>query len=63
MGRGYARLNTKTYGGLVCVGNFLRTLTNRQGLQTGSLGDIAHDQGWISDDQLQDRARMFAKIG
>ena len=63
MGRGYAWLDTGTHGSLLDAGNFVRTLTNRQGLQTGCLEEIAHDQGWISDDQLLERARMFSKNG
>jgi glucose-1-phosphate thymidylyltransferase len=41
----------------------VRTLTNRQGLQTGCLEEIAHECGWITDDQLAARADMFSKNG
>ncbi|MBD3665141.1 glucose-1-phosphate thymidylyltransferase RfbA [Sulfitobacter aestuariivivens] len=61
MGRGYAWLDTGTHASLLDAGNFVRTLTKRQGLQTGCLEEIAHDQGWISDDDLAERAEMFAK--
>jgi glucose-1-phosphate thymidylyltransferase len=61
MGRGYAWLDTGTHASLLDAGNFVRTLTQRQGLQTGCLEEIAHDQGWISDDDLMQRAEMFAK--
>ncbi|MBM1632883.1 glucose-1-phosphate thymidylyltransferase RfbA [Sulfitobacter mediterraneus] len=61
MGRGYAWLDTGTHASLLDAGNFVRTLTQRQGLQTGSLEEIAHDQGWISDDELAKRAEMFEK--
>mmetsp|Transcript_23203 Transcript_23203/g.39789 ORF Transcript_23203/g.39789 Transcript_23203/m.39789 type:complete len:291 (-) Transcript_23203:2064-2936(-) len=63
MGRGYAWLDTGTHGSLLDAGNFVRTLTNRQGLQTGCLEEIAHEAGWISDAQLMERAQMFAKNG
>ncbi|GGX70262.1 glucose-1-phosphate thymidylyltransferase [Tateyamaria omphalii] len=63
MGRGYAWLDTGTHGSLLDAGNFVRTLTNRQGLQTGCLEEIAHEHGWITDEQLLERARMFSKNG
>ncbi|MGC1502513.1 MAG: glucose-1-phosphate thymidylyltransferase RfbA [Sulfitobacter sp.] len=61
MGRGYAWLDTGTHASLLDAGNFVRTLTQRQGLQTGCLEEIAHDQNWISDDALLERAEMFEK--
>ncbi|KAJ03964.1 glucose-1-phosphate thymidylyltransferase RfbA [Sulfitobacter mediterraneus] len=61
MGRGYAWLDTGTHASLLDAGNFVRTLTQRQGLQTGSLEEIAHEQGWITDDELAKRAEMFEK--
>ncbi|WP_417475732.1 glucose-1-phosphate thymidylyltransferase RfbA [Leisingera sp.] len=61
MGRGYAWLDTGTHGSLLDAGNFVRTLQERQGLQTGCPEEIAHEQGWIDDGQLQARAEKFAK--
>ena len=61
LGRGYAWLDTGTHASLLDAGNFVRTLTMRQGLQTGCLEEIAHEQGWISDADLKARAQMFAK--
>jgi len=61
MGRGYAWLDTGTHGSLLDAGNFVRTLTNRQGLQTGSLEEIAFEQGWITGDDLKKRAALFSK--
>lgn len=61
MGRGYAWLDTGTHASLLDAGNFVRTLTQRQGLQTGCLEEIAYDQGWISGDDLLKRAEMFDK--
>lgn len=61
MGRGYAWLDTGTHASLLDAGNFVRTLTQRQGLQTGSLEEIAHQQGWIDDAALEERAKMFQK--
>lgn len=61
MGRGFAWLDTGTHASLLDAGNFARTLENRQGLQTGCLEEIAYEQGWITPDQLRDRAALFAK--
>ena len=61
MGRGYAWLDTGTHASLLDAGNFVRTLEERQGLQTGSPDEIAYEQGWIGADQLAERARMFGK--
>jgi len=61
MGRGYAWLDTGTHGSLLDAGNFVRTLQERQGLQTGCPEEIAYDQGWISAEALRARAEMFAK--
>ena len=61
MGRGFAWLDTGTHGSLLDAGNFVRTLTDRQGMQTGSLDEIAWANGWIDDKDLKQRARLFAK--
>ncbi|MGB0661503.1 MAG: glucose-1-phosphate thymidylyltransferase RfbA [Mangrovicoccus sp.] len=52
MGRGYAWLDTGTHGSLLDAGNFVRTLTTRQGQQVGCLEEIAYEQGWITRDDL-----------
>ncbi|MEP2716401.1 glucose-1-phosphate thymidylyltransferase RfbA [Pseudophaeobacter sp.] len=61
MGRGYAWLDTGTHGSLLEAGNFVRTLQDRQGLQTGCPEEIAFEQGWIDRAQLKARAALFAK--
>ena len=61
MGRGYAWLDTGTHASLLDAGNFVRTLEKRQGLQTGSLEEIAYHRGWITGEQLVERAKLFAK--
>lgn len=61
MGRGYAWLDTGTHASLLDAGNFARTLENRQGLQTGCLEEIAFENGWINREQLEQRAKLFAK--
>ena len=61
MGRGYAWLDTGTHGSLLDASNFVRTLEQRQGLQTGCLEEIAYHAGWISREALAARAEMFKK--
>ena len=61
MGRGFAWLDTGTHASLLDAGNFVRTLERRQGLQTGSPDEIAYAKGWISPDNLAERARKFGK--
>ena len=61
MGRGYAWLDTGTHASLLDAGNFVRTLQDRQGLQTGSPEEIAFEAGWINEAQLAERVKIFAK--
>ncbi|MCV2446865.1 glucose-1-phosphate thymidylyltransferase RfbA [Paracoccus sp. DMF] len=61
MGRGFAWLDTGTHASLLDAGNFVRTLEQRQGLQTGCPEEIAFEAGWITADELRARARLFSK--
>jgi len=61
MGRGYAWLDTGTHGSLLDAGNFVRTLSERQGLQVGSPDEIAYTMGWIDDGELLERAKVCGK--
>jgi glucose-1-phosphate thymidylyltransferase len=61
MGRGYAWLDTGTHASLLDAGNFVRTLQDRQGLQTGCPEEIAFSAGWIDAAALQARAQVFKK--
>jgi glucose-1-phosphate thymidylyltransferase len=61
MGRGFAWLDTGTHASLLDAANFVRTLTERQGMQSGSPEEIAYAQGWIDDDQLRERISLFTK--
>ena len=47
MGRGYAWLDTGTHASLLDAGNFVKTLTERQGLQVGSPDEVALHLGLI----------------
>jgi len=61
MGRGYAWLDTGTHASLLDAGNFVRTLQERQGLQTGSPEEIAFENGWITRDDLLNIAKPLGK--
>lgn len=61
MGRGYAWLDTGTHGSLLDAGNFVRTLTERQGQQVGSPDEVAFEKGWIDQHHLKARAKEFSK--
>ena len=61
MGRGFAWLDTGTHNSLLDAGNFVRTLTERQGLQVGSPDEIAYNQRWISKEQLTETANKIGK--
>ena len=61
MGRGYAWLDTGTHTSLLDASNFVRTLTERQGLQVGSPEEVAYKLKWITRDQLLERASLFEK--
>lgn len=63
MGRGYAWLDTGTHASLLDAGNFVRTLQNRQGLQTGCLEEIAFEQSWITPQELRKLAEPLRKNG
>jgi glucose-1-phosphate thymidylyltransferase len=61
MGRGFAWLDTGTHASLLDAGNFVRTLTERQGLQVGSPDEIAWRQGWIDAEGLAAQAAALGK--
>ena len=57
IGRGYAWLDTGTHASLLDASNFVRTLTERQGLQVGSPDEVAYQLKWITKDQILERAQ------
>ena len=61
MGRGYAWLDTGTHTSLLDAGNFVRTLTERQGLQIGSPDEVAYQRKWITKEQITVRSEKFGK--
>ncbi|WP_330647088.1 MULTISPECIES: glucose-1-phosphate thymidylyltransferase RfbA [Thioclava] len=61
MGRGYAWLDTGTHASLLDAGNFVRTLSTRQGVQSGCPEEIAYEKGWIDDAKMAEHAETFKK--
>ena len=61
MGRGFAWLDTGTHGSLLDAGNFVRTITERQGLQVGSPDEVAYQMQWITIDDIKKTAVKFGK--
>jgi glucose-1-phosphate thymidylyltransferase len=61
--RGTAWLDTGTFDSLSDAGNFVRTIEARQGLKVGAPEEAAWRQGFLSDDELEQRASALLKSG
>jgi glucose-1-phosphate thymidylyltransferase len=61
--RGTAWLDTGTFNDLNDASNFVRTTENRQGLKIGAPEEIAWRLGFLSDDELRERAEPLVKSG
>jgi len=59
MGRGYAWLDTGTHAALLDASNFVRTLTDRQGLQIGSPYNVAYNMDWIATKGPKNKSRIL----
>ncbi len=61
--RGTAWLDTGTFDQMTDAAEYVRTMERRTGLKIGAPEEIAWLQGWISDDELRERATPLVKSG
>lgn len=61
--RGTAWLDTGTFDSLSEATEFVRTVQKRQGLSIGAPEEVAWRMGFLSDDELRERAQPLVKSG
>lgn len=61
LGRGFAWLDTGTFGSLLQASNFVETLAERQGVTISAPEELAYINGWITRDQLLASAELYGK--
>lgn len=63
LGRGFAWLDTGTHESLHEASSFVETIQNVQGLKVACLEEIAFRNGWLSSEQLKEKASPMLKNG
>jgi glucose-1-phosphate thymidylyltransferase len=63
LSRGTAWLDTGTFDSLNDASNYVRTIESRQGMKIGAPEEVAWVMGFLSDDELAERAARLVKGG
>lgn len=63
LNRGTAWLDTGTFTSLLQASQFVEVIESRQGLKIGCIEEIAYDQGFISQENLEEIAQPLLKSG
>jgi glucose-1-phosphate thymidylyltransferase len=61
--RGTAWLDTGTFDSLLDASQFVQTVVHRQGMSIGAPEEVAWRRGFLSDDELRERAEKLTKSG
>lgn len=61
LGRGFAWLDTGTHDSLSEASTFVEVIEKRQGLKISCLEAIAHENGWVAADKLEQLAQPMLK--
>ena len=61
LGRGFAWLDTGTHESLLEAAQFVETIEKRQGYKIACLEEIAHNNNWLSEEELRLLAKPFVK--
>ena len=61
LGRGFAWLDTGTFGSLLDASNFVETIESRQGIMISAPEEIAFINGWIDKNRLMESAEAYGK--
>ncbi len=61
LGRGFAWLDTGTHESLLEAAQFVETIEKRQGFKVACLEEVAFVNGWLTRDELLQRAELMAK--
>ncbi len=61
--RGTAWLDTGTFDSLIDASQFVQTVVHRQGLSIGAPEEVAWRMGFLTDDELRERAEALTKSG